>query len=300
MKCLGRTKTSNFRHRCGQPARFLFCWQHIWQPFAALAVLVAFCGGLAELSGFSIRDIVGKGSPTALAPDIKVYFSACEPESDFELSRGGRTLLFVSIPRLTEPINRLVFGTAIVRPVNTGSRSMADAQLTTIFADRLWDPSLGILDRDSVTPISGAHEFDFRIQRVDRGWIATRKLPRLDPMTGAPCPVSFLLQVHGVTPQGEMNANAEGEMKIMMFGPDWVGLNHVLDIRCIPADSAETFVASSRAKAASLRAEGYPDVPVILAFTGGRSMIPVEHGPAIIQARIHAFIVLKEAMLHDF
>lgn len=144
MDCLGRTKTSNFRQRCGRPARFLFCWQHIWQPLVVVGALVAFGAGLAELSGFSVRDLV-IGTPKPPAPDVRVFFSefySGKPKSDMELGRGQRTLLFVWIPRLAKPIDRLVLGSALVRPVNVGSRSMSGAQLTIIYSKELWHPNL--------------------------------------------------------------------------------------------------------------------------------------------------------------
>jgi hypothetical protein len=269
----------------------------VWQPVAALTAIVVFGGALANFTGFSMRDFGRKTTP---GPAIKVYLAACEPGSDFELSRGGRTLLFVCIPHLTTPVNRLVFGTAVVRAVNTGSASITNTQLTTIFSEPLWNPALGTLDKDSVTSLSGEQKLDFRYERVDDRWVATRTLPRLDPMTGAPCPVSFLLQTHGATPEGEVNKAAEGEIDVRMFGPDWVGLKHIVEIRCIAADSAEEFIASGQRLASALRSGGHSDVAVVFAFTGGHGVVPVKGGPTIIQAKITSFIELKQRMLHEF
>lgn len=304
MNCLGRTKTSNFLNRCSRSTRFLFCRQHVWQPVSAVVALVVVGAAVSEFSGFSLRDLIGNGSRAAPSSEIKIYFSAFysagQPTTDFELRRGERTLLFVRIPRLKEPANRFVLGRAIVRPVNLGSRSMSGAELTTIFADALWHPSLGELDRDSVTPLFSAHEFNLDVRRVDSRWLATRKLPRLDPMSGVPLPVSFLLEFHAVTPQGELSREASGEVEIKMIGADWIGVSHVIDIHCIPADSFEAFLASSRAVASSLRSRGYPNVPVVLAETGGGSMVPVEGGPTIIEARIETFVEFERRMLRDF
>lgn len=269
---------------------------------------MTFAAALAELSGFSVRDLLGLGKPPASASDIRVFFSgvyseAEKPKSDFELRRGNRTLLFVRIPRLREPANRLVFATAFVRPVNMGSRSMSGAYLTTIFADKamLWHPSLGDLDRESITSLSGEHDFGLRVEHVDGRRFIIRTLPRLDPMTGFPVPISFLLQIHGVTPDGkEVHLDTEGEMEIRMSGPDWVSLTHVLDIRCIPVDSAEEFMDLSRALASSLRSKRYPNVPVLLADTGGQNIFSEKGGPTIIQAKIDTLHTIKRRMLHDF
>jgi len=67
MKCLGRTKASNFRKRCTRETSFLLCWQHAWQPFAAIVAIVVFLAALAEFTGFSLRDMLSKAPPV---PDI--------------------------------------------------------------------------------------------------------------------------------------------------------------------------------------------------------------------------------------
>lgn len=297
---MGRTKTSNFLQRCNKQTRLFFCWQHFWQPAALIALLIEFGAGLAQLSGFSIRDFVGLGSQTTPTSDIKVYFSAREAKSDFELKRGGRTFLFVRIPLIREPVNRLVFGTAILRPVNTGSRSLSGIQLTTTFDDKLWNSRLNIFDRESFVSLVGVHEFKDVISRVNDRWVASRTLPRLDPMTGIPYPISFLLQFHAATPEKDFNLDAEGKLEINMFGTDWIGLMHILEIRCIPADTAEEFFALSRSMASTLRSKGYPNVPVLFADTGGQSIVSVESGPTIIQASIKSIIGFAEQpMLYD-
>lgn len=67
MKCLGLTKASNFRKRCTRETSFLLCWQHAWQPFAAVVAIVVFLSALAEFTGFSLRDMLSKAP---LVPDI--------------------------------------------------------------------------------------------------------------------------------------------------------------------------------------------------------------------------------------
>ena len=67
MKCLGRTKGSNFRKRCTRETSFLLCWQHAWQPLAAIVAIVLFFAALAQFSGFSLRDFISKSLPV---PDI--------------------------------------------------------------------------------------------------------------------------------------------------------------------------------------------------------------------------------------
>jgi hypothetical protein len=67
MKCLGLTKASNFRKRCTRETSFLLCWQHAWQPFAAIVAIVVFLSAIAELTGFSLRDMLSKAP---LVPDI--------------------------------------------------------------------------------------------------------------------------------------------------------------------------------------------------------------------------------------
>lgn len=60
MKCFGRTRSSNFRKRCSKQAGLLFCWQHTWQPLIAFTCLVTLGAGIAELSGFNIRDLINR------------------------------------------------------------------------------------------------------------------------------------------------------------------------------------------------------------------------------------------------
>jgi len=67
MQCLGRTKASNFRKRCSRETSFLLCWQHAWQPLAAVVAIVVFSAALAEFTGFSLRDLFSKAPPI---PDI--------------------------------------------------------------------------------------------------------------------------------------------------------------------------------------------------------------------------------------
>ncbi len=67
MKCLGLTKASNFRKRCTRETSFLLCWQHACQPFAAIVAIVVFLSALAEITGFSLRNMLSKAP---LVPDI--------------------------------------------------------------------------------------------------------------------------------------------------------------------------------------------------------------------------------------
>jgi len=67
MKCLGRTKASNFCKRCTRETSFLLCWQHAWQPFATIVAIVVFLAAIAEFSGYSLRDMFSKAPPV---PDI--------------------------------------------------------------------------------------------------------------------------------------------------------------------------------------------------------------------------------------
>ena len=60
-------KSVYFRKRCTRDTSFLLCWQHAWQPFAAIAAIVLFLAALAELTGFSLRDMLSKSTPV---PDI--------------------------------------------------------------------------------------------------------------------------------------------------------------------------------------------------------------------------------------
>lgn len=262
---------------------------------SSAAALALVAGVLANLD--TISTFFGFGGDTG--PDVRVFFAAVEPQSDFEMARGGRTLVFVRIPRLEKPVNRLIFGTALVRPVNLDSRSLRDVSITTIYAKDLWHPSLGTLERESVTPIAGALKFDFDVNEVDDRWLATRTISRLDPKGGAPFPVCFLLEVHGSTEEGNFQKVAKGELEIRVVAPDWKGLNHVLDVRCVVSESSDDFIASCRKLAATLRADGYEDVPVVLADTGGKGVIASE-GPTILQANVHAFLTLDEQTLHDF
>ena len=60
MQCVGRTKTSNFRKRCGATVvsfPYVLCWQHVWQPFAAIAVLISAAAGLATITGYNLRNL---------------------------------------------------------------------------------------------------------------------------------------------------------------------------------------------------------------------------------------------------
>ncbi len=66
MRCLGRTKASNFYKRCNQQTLFLFCWQHAWQLLlvvvaAAVAVTILLLA-ISGFSGYSLRDLLSKQS----------------------------------------------------------------------------------------------------------------------------------------------------------------------------------------------------------------------------------------------
>jgi len=57
MRCLGRTKFSNFRKRCTRETSFLLCWQHSWQPFSIVAAIIVFLAAISEFSGYNLRDL---------------------------------------------------------------------------------------------------------------------------------------------------------------------------------------------------------------------------------------------------
>ena len=297
MKCIGRTGKSSFLKRCQNPSPrklWPFCQSHFWQALVGLVGLL----GLADLCGWKIRDLFSSKPP---GPEVKVLFSTVystdhQPHSDFELTPGGRTLVFVQLPRLTQPVNRLVFGVAIVRPINVGSRSMPDLQLATLFDKLLWHPSLGRLER-FITPILGNHDFHFDVRTVDDRWLSSRDLPRLDPKTAAPYPLAFLLEMNASETFGEAHLDAAGAMDIILGGPDWAGLRHVIDIRSLPSASAAEFMTASHTLAASLRKKGYPDVPVVFAVTRGDGSVSVPGGPTIIQATFDTFLEPSGRML---
>lgn len=69
MKCLGLTKPSNFRKRCKNSTRFLYCWQHVWQPVTSLVTIFLFFAAVSNFTGFNLRDILGKSQQNA-KPDI--------------------------------------------------------------------------------------------------------------------------------------------------------------------------------------------------------------------------------------
>lgn len=198
---------------------------------------MAIAANLAQFTGFSVRNVLGPKRAPIKVFLSGVYSSNEKPKSDFELMGGAQTLVFVSIPRLAAPVNRLVFGTVLVRSVNVGARSMSDAQLTTVYSKDLWDPSLDIVDRGSIASIRGAYDTHADIQHIYDRWFVTRTLPRLDPMTAAPVPVSFLLQIHGSSPEGPHNKDTPGKLEIIVSGPDLVPLRQVLDVRPVSADT---------------------------------------------------------------
>lgn len=78
MKCLGLTKTSRYRKRCTNKTKFLFCWQHVWQPFS----LIFFFAAVAELSGYNLKDIWGRNQQH-VKPDI-----SCAMEYPIEVNNG--------------------------------------------------------------------------------------------------------------------------------------------------------------------------------------------------------------------
>ena len=66
MQCLGRTRQSNFLQRCKRPPGLcFFCGPHVWQPVAAAAALVTLAAGLAEFSGYKLRELWEPPSPIA-------------------------------------------------------------------------------------------------------------------------------------------------------------------------------------------------------------------------------------------
>jgi hypothetical protein len=60
MRCVGRTKKSNFLKRCEVSVvsfPYIFCGQHIWQPFAVIVALIAVGAGVATITGYSLKDL---------------------------------------------------------------------------------------------------------------------------------------------------------------------------------------------------------------------------------------------------
>ena len=68
MRCLGRTKASNFRKKCTRETSFLLCWQHSWQPFSLIVAVILLFAGISQITGFNLRDFFSKAPPK---PDIK-------------------------------------------------------------------------------------------------------------------------------------------------------------------------------------------------------------------------------------
>lgn len=91
MKCIGRTKSSNRLQRCSKDSSrfFPFCWQHTWQPLAALVAFVGFGAALAGFTGYSLKDIFGKkNEPTEVVsaslpePFASRLASSMPPDAD--------------------------------------------------------------------------------------------------------------------------------------------------------------------------------------------------------------------------
>jgi hypothetical protein len=250
-------------------------------------------------SGGKCGSVLGLQSSRATVPppaaQVRVFLSGfytSKPESDFELSQNGKTLLFVSTPRAA-PIDRAVFGTVFVRPINVGSRSLDGAEVITIYSKDLWNSSFEMVDRKAAMSIRGAYDSHLQVEQINNRWFVTRNFPRIDPMTAAPLPVSFLLQMHGVSSEGGFDKEAAGQLEIIFSAPDLIPVRHVLDIRCIAAVSTDEFIESSRAVTSSLRSRDYPDIPVILALTSEQEELPVKRGPVVMWEGIKDFVVVK-------
>ncbi len=67
MQCLGRTKASNFIKRCTKETKFLFCLQHVWQPFAVIVAVISLLAAISEFTGFNLRNLFPKAP---VKPDI--------------------------------------------------------------------------------------------------------------------------------------------------------------------------------------------------------------------------------------
>jgi hypothetical protein len=90
MRCLGRTKASNFKKRCKKETSFLLCWQHAWQPFSLIAAAILIFAGISQVTGFNLRALFSKARPIPAitctmeypikAEDDKVFRDKHNPE----------------------------------------------------------------------------------------------------------------------------------------------------------------------------------------------------------------------------
>lgn len=300
MQCIGRTKSSKYKKRCANNTRFLFCWLHKFQLISVFTAVIAFGAGFAQLSGYSVKDFF-LTTKSQEGIDIKVFFKGFDDKSDFILDRGKKTLLLVSIPKLNNQKNRVIYARAFIRPINYGKTSLSISQLTTTFSDKLWNPGAEIVEKASILRVlSGEHDFDMEVVREGSKWVSTRKLPRIDPLTGMPLPISFLLEIHTIIDGKEAAIKTDGEMEIALLGENYPSFIHTIDIRSIAAGSNEEFISLSKKLIASLRLKNYPDIPVIFALTGGETIGQSKDKLDIIEAKIHNFIQLDTKTVHEF
>jgi len=67
MRCLWRTKESNFWKRCTRETSFILCWQHAWKPFSAIGAIIIILAAISGFTGFNLRDLFSKAP---VHPDI--------------------------------------------------------------------------------------------------------------------------------------------------------------------------------------------------------------------------------------
>ncbi len=299
MDCIGRTKQSNYRKRCTNKANLMFCWQHKFQLLILLVASLAAIASLAEVTGYSARDILWS-APEEI--DLKVFFKGYDEKSDFTMDRGKKTLMIISIPDLRKHENRIITAQAFIRPVNYGSRSIREAQLTTIYPKNLWSSSYTSIEKESIGYVfSGKHDFKIDYKLVNNKWVVSRALPRIDPLSGARYPISFTLELAGISHGSELGFLAAGEIDITLTADDYPAFKHTLDIRVVRANSLGGVEAKCKALVRSLKAEGYPDIPVVLALSGGETVATVaDSDPIAIVAKLYNFLSIKGSTVHEF
>lgn len=289
MKCLGRTKSTNFLRRCKNDTKLFFCKNHIWQPFTLLFGILAILASVAEFTGISLVDITSASSQEK--SEVVVYIAAPynfgeKPKSDFKLDRGGATALYFHIPKISQPTNRIVFSRLFVRPVNYGSESINNLTFSIGYSKDLWLSKAVSSSISELTTPFGKHDFSLKTIEANGLFIVAGSLPRLDPLAGLPIPFPLRIEFSS-TQTGSIPSS--GKIKIMLAAPNWKGLSHTLEIHCVPAETADEFLKKTKALVEATKKNGMADVPVIMVATGSKSYT-IAGLPSVIEAWAHTFV----------
>jgi hypothetical protein len=264
MKCFGRTKSSNFRRKCSRPTRFFVCWQHVWQPLVLLAAVVAFGGGLAELTGVSIRDLWKYRQSNALVLEV----------SNIRLSNRESCEVVFGLPYLDYP-SCVQLPLVVRNPTSTTARNVKvllkyHGSLAEPYPSDLPSKTIGLGDippTDRVTrSVEGLSTTALAFGSIN----PNRALIYLEPVLWTDTTINLMAA-------SEVPAV---RLDVIISAEDREPINHEIWLRAVPASSIQETAESYHARVAKGKGNRVTRVysPMVLAELNGSRFYIMSEG----------------------